>query len=69
MAEMNSVGGFDFNMSFNNVKYVAKKYGEHSYMVAIINRLLIIMMKIMKLGSRRLMSVQRGKLLGKQLNS
>ena len=37
MAEMNSVGGFDFNMSFNNVKYVAKKYGEHSYMVVIEN--------------------------------
>ena len=37
MAEMNSVGGWDFNMSFTNVQYVAKKYGEHSYLIVIEN--------------------------------
>jgi hypothetical protein len=37
MAEINSVGGWNFNMSFNNVKYVAKKYGEHSYLIVIEN--------------------------------
>lgn len=37
IAEGNLTGGFDFSISFNNVQYVAKKYGEHSYLVIIEN--------------------------------
>lgn len=37
IAEGSLTGGFDFSISFNNVKYVAKKYGENSYLVVIEN--------------------------------